>query len=162
MGKREVFIKNYPPDIQEDAKILSGRYCTIKQRCYNSKSKDYKNYGGRGIKLCKEWLEDKNLFIKWALENGYKKELHIDRKNNDEDYSPNNCRFITLAENNRNQRRPKASPEFTYEVLYGKYKDMGERAISRLDVYSASTVHRIRHRDCSKEIEEYKRQNNIT
>lgn len=54
-----------------------------------------------GIKVLKEW-EDFKTFQVWALENGYKKGLHIDRKENDGNYEPTNCRFITLAENNRN------------------------------------------------------------
>jgi len=157
MGKK-TFINNYPPELQESAKILSGRYQTIKQRCYNPNCKDYKNYGGRGIVICNEWLNDKSLFIQWALSNGFKKELHIDRENNDENYSPENCRFIKLAENNRNQRRPKASPEFTYDVLYGKYKDMSRNEIVKLGIYSSATIHRIRHRDCSKELEIYYKQ----
>jgi hypothetical protein len=73
-------------------------------RCYNSKNKRYKDYGGRGIKVCKEWgsLELEN-FVNWALANGYEQGLQIDRKNNDKDYYPKNCRFVTPTKNANNK-----------------------------------------------------------
>lgn len=77
------------------------------QRCYNENHKHYKNYGGRGIKICKEWREDFGLFYQWAINNGYNKELQIDRINNDLYYQPDNCRFITAKQNNRNRRNTK-------------------------------------------------------
>lgn len=85
MNKRVVIVKNYPLDMQEDVSILSSIFNSIKQRCYNINCKHYKDYGGRGIKVCPEWLEDKSLFIKWASSNGFSKELHIDREENDGD-----------------------------------------------------------------------------
>jgi len=76
----------------------------MKTRCYNLKDKHYKDYGGRGIKVCEEWLNDSRKFIKWSLENGYKKELQIDRIDNNGNYSPDNCRWVTPKENSRNKR----------------------------------------------------------
>lgn len=76
----------------------------IKQRCCNPNNKDYKNYGARGISVCQEWLDDSSIFIKWALDNGWKIGLHTDRINNDGNYEPNNCQFITNAQNQRNRR----------------------------------------------------------
>ena len=76
---------------------------SIKARCYNSKRKDYPNYGGRGITVCKEWFCF-DVFKNWALENGYNPGLEIDRINNDGIYCPDNCRFVTHSENNRNKR----------------------------------------------------------
>jgi hypothetical protein len=73
----------------------------IKTRCNNPNSKDYKNYGGRGIKVCSEWENDPAAFAEWALSHGYKKGLQIDRIDNDKGYSPDNCQFITCAENVR-------------------------------------------------------------
>lgn len=93
-------------------KDLKHRYFHIKSRCYNPNDKAYHNYGGRGIRMCDEWLNDINSFIEWALSHGYKKELAIDRKENNGDYSPDNCRFITLKENNQNRRSTKF---FTYQ-----------------------------------------------
>ncbi|MDI6742180.1 MAG: hypothetical protein QMD11_05500 [Smithella sp.] len=74
----------------------------MKTRCSNNNDPSYPNYGGRGISVCDEWQEFQP-FMEWALKNGYKKDLTIDRKNNDGHYEPENCRFITLGENQRNK-----------------------------------------------------------
>ena len=75
----------------------------IKKRCFNQNFKSYKHYGGRGITICKEWL-DFSTFEKWALENGYDEKLSIDRINVDGIYEPNNCRWATTSEQARNKR----------------------------------------------------------
>ena len=66
----------------EREKLLSVRR-EMKQRCYNPNHSAYKNYGGRGIKICDEWLNDYNSFLKWAENNGYREGLSIDRIDND-------------------------------------------------------------------------------
>lgn len=71
-------------------------------RCENPTCSRYPNYGGRGISVYQDW-HDVDVFIFWALEHGYQDTLQIDRINNDGDYSPTNCRFITAKENNRNK-----------------------------------------------------------
>lgn len=73
-------------------------------RCRCPTKREYKNYGARGITVCQEW-EDYATFRIWALANGYVPSLELDRKNNDEGYSPENCRFVTHMVNNRNTRR---------------------------------------------------------
>lgn len=75
----------------------------MKDRCFNKNVRSYKDYGERGIKVCKEWLIVDN-FIKWALENGYRDDLQIDRINNNGDYEPFNCRWVTPKSNSRNRR----------------------------------------------------------
>lgn len=82
-------------------KTLKSRYKHIKERCYNPNSKSYHRYGGRGIKMCDQWLNDYQSFEDWCLANGFQEGLAIDRINNDGDYSPDNCRFVTLKENNQ-------------------------------------------------------------
>lgn len=87
---------------------LEKIYYAIRTRCYNEKHDHYKDYGGRGIKVCEEWLEPrvgKERFIKWALENGYKKGLSIDRVDHEGDYSPNNCRWVTQKQQCNNTRK---------------------------------------------------------
>jgi hypothetical protein len=74
-------------------------------RCYNSNNRFFKNYGQRGISVCNEWRESLISFIDWAISNGWKKGLSIDRIDVDGNYEPNNCRWITIAENSR---RPKS------------------------------------------------------
>lgn len=77
----------------------------MKSRCYNPKNENYKNYGERGIKICDEWLNDFMNFYNWALNNGYKEDLSIDRIDPNANYEPSNCRWITLKEQARNTRR---------------------------------------------------------
>lgn len=75
----------------------------MKDRCYNKNNKDYARYGGRGIKICTEWLNDYVSFKKWAINNGYQENLTIERKDFDEDYCPENCEWISMSQQQRNK-----------------------------------------------------------
>lgn len=77
----------------------------MKQRCLNPNQKNYKYYGGRGITICKEWLDDFINFYDWAMENGYQDKLTIDRIDVNGKYEPNNCRWVTMETQLRNTRR---------------------------------------------------------
>ena len=77
---------------------------SIKQRIYNKNCHTYSRYGGRGIQMCDEWQGNPVSFIEWALENGWKKGLCIDRVDNDGNYTPKNCRFIDRGLSTRNSR----------------------------------------------------------
>lgn len=75
----------------------------IKQRCLNKNCKDYKNYGGRGIAVCSEWLSFENFYY-WAVSHGYRDDLTIDRIDVNGDYEPSNCRFVDSKTQCRNKR----------------------------------------------------------
>ncbi len=74
------------------------------RRCYDKGNKSYYFYGGRGIKVCQEWRRDWRSFRDWAMEHGFFMGLEIDRIDNDGDYTPDNCRFVTRKVNQRNRR----------------------------------------------------------
>jgi len=75
-------------------------------RCYNAKLVSYKNYGGRGVRICDEWKNSPATFIKWGLENGWKEGLELDKdiKGDGLLYSPGTCLFVTVKENGNNRR----------------------------------------------------------
>lgn len=83
---------------------LHSLWVGMRQRCYNKENGSYKNYGGRGIEVCQEWIEHPSLFFDWCIENGYEEGLQIDRINNDGNYEPNNCRFVGRCVNAANKR----------------------------------------------------------
>lgn len=76
----------------------------MKSRCCNPNDKDYKHYGARGINVCPEWLNNFKLFEIWALNNGFNENLTLDRINVNGDYTPNNCRWATWIQQQRNKR----------------------------------------------------------
>ena len=85
-------------------------YKDMKSRCCNPNCKSYGEYGGRGIQICDEWLnptDGKTVFFKWALENGYRDDLTIDRIDVNGNYEPGNCRWVTRSVQIFNRRKPK-------------------------------------------------------
>lgn len=94
---------------------LNAIYQHMKARCYNPNHTSYKNYGGRGITICEEWLNQESLIIgrrvtkgwlafqNWAYSNGYKDNLTIDRIDNDKGYSPDNCRWVSVKTQSNNR-----------------------------------------------------------
>ena len=92
-------LKKYT-DLDRELRI---RYKGMMSRCYNKNSWNYKWYGGKGITVCDEWRNDFLNFRDWALENGYSKELTLDRIDGEKDYCPENCRWTTWERQQNNK-----------------------------------------------------------
>ena len=90
---------------EQTHKILYGAWKNMEYRCYNPKHEYYHIYGGRGIKVCDEWLGEDGLenFTNWALLNGHEKGLSLERVNNDGNYEPSNCKWATTKEQGKNR-----------------------------------------------------------
>lgn len=87
-------------------------YHNMTRRCYDVKNEKYSCYGARGISVCEEWMnvgDGINNFVSWCKSNGYEKGLQIDRIDNDGNYEPSNCRFVTSRQNSLNRRMLKSN-----------------------------------------------------
>ena len=119
----------------------------MKRRCYNKQNARYDRYGGRGITVCDEWLNNFQSFYDWAISNGYSDDLTIDRIDNDGNYEPSNCRWSTAKEqcNNRGSNINITIGNATkslmcwceifnvdYKKVYARYKRNGYEGIDRL------------------------------
>ena len=92
--------------MEKNKKSLYNSWQNMKQRCYNPNNPKYKRYGGRGIKVCDEW-QDIVGFLNWAKQTGWKQGLTIDRIDNDGNYCPENCRWVSVSDNSRRKRTTK-------------------------------------------------------
>lgn len=99
---------------------LYKAYNAMKARCNNENNPNYFRYGGRGIKVCDEWASYEP-FKKWAISNGHKKGLTLDRKDNNDGYSPENCRWVTHRENMRNR-----SNSIIWNTPEGEFKTLAD------------------------------------
>lgn len=95
-------------------------WVSMKRRCYNPNMPHYEYYGGKGIRVCDEWKENFQSFYEWSIKNGYKDGLSIDRIDNSKDYSPENCRWVTLEEQAKNKTN------LLYATVNGETKSLCE------------------------------------
>lgn len=95
---------------------LYSIFMGMKSRCYDSKRQNYPYYGGRGIRICDEWLDKEKGFYNfyyWAYSHGYSDTLQIDRIDTNGNYEPSNCRWVTRSINQFNRRH--WGPKFVYK-----------------------------------------------
>lgn len=96
--------------------VLYNRWKGMKRRCYDKNFKQYKDYGGRGITVCEEWLYSFRNFYDWSMSHGFSEDLEIDRIDNDGNYEPENCRWVTHKINSNNRKRKHANTEVSKQI----------------------------------------------
>ncbi len=118
---------------------------TMRRKCYDKKHHNFKNYGSRGIKVCKKWLKSFKIFHEWSIKNGYvvDTKLQLDRRNNDGDYKPSNCRWTT-AKVNSNNRRSSLKVEKVKKIKYLLSKGLSSYKISEMTDTPASSIRGIK------------------
>ena len=127
---------------EQTSSFLYSTWQGMKQRCIDPNSTSYYLYGGRGIKVCNEWLYDYTKFYDWALENGASKEMTLDRIDVNGDYEPSNCRWAdayTQANNTRQNRFIEYNGERLSVMQWSRRTGINESAIrARLDHFGYS------------------------
>jgi hypothetical protein len=113
---------------------IYARWRDMVARCTHPGHHAYGSYGGRGITVCSTWAADYVSFRTWALENGYAPKLHIDRRDNDQGYSPDNCRWVTAKVNNNNRRTT------VFVVAFGKRQTLTEWLVDPRCVVQRGTL----------------------
>lgn len=119
-------------------KKLRNSWSHAKNRCNNPNDPRYLSYGFRGIKMCIEWENNFKLFKQWALENGFKEELTLDRIDVNDDYSPDNCRWVSqeVQQNNRTNNK--------YYTIKGETKTLAQHS-KELGIEKSKLLYRIKH-----------------
>lgn len=120
-------------------------YGAMQNRCNNVNSPDYPHYGGRGIRI-EESFDTFDKFFEWSINNGFilNTKLTIDRRDNDKNYSVDNCRWTTQAENNRNTSRTVLDWDLVHKIRYGEYKDVSDKKVAEELNCSLSTIQFVR------------------
>lgn len=99
---------------------LYSIWANMKTRCYNVNDPHYQRWGGKGVQMCDDWRNNFKSFYDWSMSHGYADDLTIDRIDGRGGYEPSNCRWVTIAENNRNK------PNVRHLTYNGKTQTIGQ------------------------------------
>ena len=131
---------------------LHGKWRDMKQRCNNPKCKAYKNYGANGVKVCEEWANDFIIFYNWSIQNGWQEGLTIDRIDNDGNYEPSNCQFISLSENTAKTSRRKLNEIAVKVIKYYLQKGVHFRKLAKYHGVNPATIWQIQNNQTWKSV----------
>lgn len=104
-GMKCAAISRRTPRVTVEWSRLRQIWRGMQRRCYSVRCVEFPYYGGRGITVCRKWLDSFESFFYWSIANGYKDELEIDRRNTNAGYTPTNCRWATRVQQMRNTRK---------------------------------------------------------
>lgn len=135
--KRDLTLKRLTTHGMTHTKLYSV-WNSMMARCNNKRNKQYADYGGRGITVCKEWLNS-TTFLEWAMPL-WKEGLYIDRIDNDKGYSPENCRFITPYMSSFNRRSQKMNNGGYVGVTFHSHTGKFRSEVSRKYLGSFPTI----------------------
>lgn len=124
-------------------------YGNMKRRCYSKGNTSYNNYGGRGIKVCDEWLQSFEAFRDWAFENGYSDDLSIDRIDVNGNYEPDNCRWVDGYVQGNNKRYTKRYAYKGEQLTIGEFSRKTGISVD----YISSRIKRVINKRGLEEIE---------
>lgn len=138
-----IVLKNISLESTHIKNKLYAAYSNMYARCKNQNVKSYKDYGARGIEI-EESFNTFSKFFNWACDNNYQIGLELDRIDNNGNYSVENCRWVTKAENSRNTRKNKMNWEVVNSIRYGEYKERSDSEIAELLGCTKATVKNVR------------------
>ncbi len=121
---------------------LHSVWAGMKSRCNSPNDTAFKYYGGKGIQVCEQWKEYPR-FKSWAMNNGYKDTLTIDRISSEGDYTPSNCRFITQGENTRRATRKLTIKDANNIRCLLGIDEVGRGSVAKMYGVGGSTIARI-------------------
>ena len=132
--KKEVIVDMVTKHGFGDKENIYKHWLNMRNRCNNPNYKYYDAYGGRGISICEDW-NDYATFRRWSLDNGYKYGLTLDRINTNENYTPNNCRWVTWKTQQNNKRN---NHYITYNGVTHTMKEWSEIRNINWNIYSTA------------------------